>query len=105
MSVVTSTAPVFAARSSVTVPCDLSNLPRQTDKPPMWSASKLGYVWSGSNWYVDAAANAENENEAASAPAAIIRCFFKSISVETLGCRASRGVGWDNTSIGMGAAQ
>jgi hypothetical protein len=34
ISVETSTVPVFTVRSSVTVPLDLSNLPRQTDRPP-----------------------------------------------------------------------
>ncbi|KAF1040205.1 MAG: hypothetical protein GAK33_01205 [Burkholderia lata] len=85
MSVVTSTVPVFAARSSVTEPLDLSNLPRQTDTPPMWSASKLGYVWLGSNWYVTLSAKAENDSDAASAPAAIIQCFFNSLSLERKG--------------------
>ncbi|MNL75255.1 hypothetical protein D3C87_2010290 [compost metagenome] len=41
-SILTSTLPALAARSSVTTPLDLSNLPRQVDRPPMWSASKLG---------------------------------------------------------------
>ncbi|MNY79942.1 hypothetical protein D3C86_2207990 [compost metagenome] len=41
-SILISTVPALAARSSVTTPVDLSNLPRQLDRPPMWSASKLG---------------------------------------------------------------
>jgi len=39
-------------------------LPRQTDSPPIWSASKLGYVCDGSSWYVDTSANAENASGA-----------------------------------------
>jgi hypothetical protein len=36
-----STVPLFAARSSVTLPEVLVNLPRQTEMPK-WPASKLG---------------------------------------------------------------
>ena len=39
--IVTSTVPVCAAASSVIVPEVLLILPRQLDKPPMWSAVKL----------------------------------------------------------------
>ncbi len=41
-STVTSTVPAPLSLSSTTVPEVVSNLPRQTDSPPMWSASKLG---------------------------------------------------------------
>src|SRR5271170_3599827 len=39
---VTSMEPDFASLSYTTLPELLSNLPRHTDRPPMWSASKLG---------------------------------------------------------------
>ena len=42
MSTVTSMLPDLAALSYTTFPELLVNLPRQTDRPPMWSASKLG---------------------------------------------------------------
>ena len=38
----TSMEPDFASLSYTTLPELLSNLPRHTDNPPMWSASKLG---------------------------------------------------------------
>lgn len=78
-SMVTSTVPVFAARSSTTVPLLLLNLPRHVDTPPKWSASKLGYVWFGSSWYVSAAI-ALKDRPAASMPAAIIESLFKCFS-------------------------
>ena len=57
MSIVTSTVPVPAALSSVILPDELLILPRQNDTP-MWSASKVGYVWFGSIVYVAGAASA-----------------------------------------------
>ena len=42
ISTVTSRDPDFAALSYTTFPEVLVNLPRHTDRPPMWSASKLG---------------------------------------------------------------
>ncbi len=52
------------------MPLDRSNLPRHTDRPPKWSASKLGYVWLASNWYVAGAACAENDRAGGGRPAA-----------------------------------
>jgi len=47
LTMATSTVPVPAALSITTFPEVLLNLPRQIERP-MWSASKLGYVCSGS---------------------------------------------------------
>src|SRR5690242_5478481 len=44
VSMVTSTVPVFASRSSTMVPPDAVNMPRHTETPPKWSASKDGWV-------------------------------------------------------------
>jgi hypothetical protein len=56
---VMSTVPVFAALSSEMVPVVELNFPRHFERPPMWSASKLGYVWSESMLYVTGAASAD----------------------------------------------
>src|SRR5437764_10063343 len=52
MSIATSTVPSLLSRSRTTVPLVLLNLPRQTESPPLWSASKLGKVWLGSIVYL-----------------------------------------------------
>jgi hypothetical protein len=41
-SMFTLTVPVLATRSITIVPEAELNLPRHVDRPPMWSASKLG---------------------------------------------------------------